>query len=88
MNRALLWFLASTIAYGAATTTDLKGLIADRTAVERVYYNHRLGTKRPFDEALPAAEIERQEKTEKILSAAALSIPKRSFEPWLGEQKE
>ena len=29
-----------------------------------------------------------RDRTEKILSAAALSIPKRSFEPWLGEQKE
>ena len=29
-----------------------------------------------------------RDRTEKILSAAALSIPKRSFEQWLGEQKE
>ena len=31
----------------------------DRAAIERVYYNHRLGQKPPFEEATPPALIER-----------------------------
>ncbi|HWH68083.1 MAG TPA: hypothetical protein VNT26_01750, partial [Candidatus Sulfotelmatobacter sp.] len=38
--------------------TELKTLCADRAAVERVYYNHRLGEKPSFEQALPAAAIE------------------------------
>jgi len=34
-------------------------LLADRTAVEQVYYNHRLGNKPPFEEALPADQLRR-----------------------------
>src|SRR2546423_1187222 len=33
-------------------------LCADRAAIERVYYNHRLGEKPPFEQALPAATLE------------------------------
>jgi hypothetical protein len=32
---------------------------ADRAAVERVYYNHRLGTKPPFEQTLTAGQIEK-----------------------------
>jgi hypothetical protein len=34
------------------------GLVLDRTAIERVYYNHRLGTKPPFEQALPPSLVE------------------------------
>lgn len=34
-------------------------LAQDRTAIERVYYNHRLGRKPPFDQVSPASLIER-----------------------------
>jgi len=37
---------------------DLPSLCADRAAIERVYYNHRLGEKPPFDQALPPATLE------------------------------
>ena len=56
MKSAILLLL---IFYGAAFAGDLAALCADRTAVERVYYNHRTGTKPPFEQTLPAAEIER-----------------------------
>lgn len=38
---------------------DLSDLCADRAAVERVYYNHRTGTKPPFEQVLPAPAIEK-----------------------------
>ena len=62
--RSFLSLLASTMACGAATAIDLKDLITDRTAVERVYYEHRLGTRPPFERTLPAAEIERLVKSD------------------------
>ncbi len=37
---------------------SLECLCADRTAIERVYYNHRLGTKPPFEQTLSAGQIE------------------------------
>lgn len=42
-----------------ALGNDLAGLVQDRAAIERVYYNHRLGAKRPFEEVLTPALIER-----------------------------
>jgi hypothetical protein len=34
-------------------------LCADRTAIERVYYQHRLGNKPPFEETMPPALVEK-----------------------------
>jgi len=63
-RRTLLSLLATVTACGTVIATDLNALVADRTAVERVYYNHRLGTKPPFDQAFPPPEIERQVKSD------------------------
>jgi hypothetical protein len=41
-----------------ALAADMAFLCADRAAIERVYYNHRLGDKPPFEQALPAASLE------------------------------
>jgi len=38
---------------------DFASLLADRAALERVYYNHRLGDKPPFEQALPRQTLER-----------------------------
>ena len=38
--------------------SDPSSLRADRAAIERVYYNHRIGQKPPFEQALPAAVLE------------------------------
>lgn len=38
---------------------DFNELLADRTAIERVYYNHRTGTKPPFEEVLPVEQLRR-----------------------------
>lgn len=43
----------------AVLADDLPALVRDRAAIERVYYNHRLGQKPPFEQATPPALIER-----------------------------
>jgi len=43
----------------AAAADDLATLCADRAAIERVYYQHRVGEKPPFEQALPGATLER-----------------------------
>src|SRR5262245_22792364 len=42
-----------------ALADDFASLCADRTAIERVYYNHRTGNKPPFEQVSPPALIER-----------------------------
>jgi hypothetical protein len=42
-----------------ANAADFSSLRADRVAIERVYYSHRLGTKPPFEQAMPDVLIER-----------------------------
>lgn len=59
-NRAVRWFgLLALLSSGfAALAADLASLHADRAAIERVYYNHRLGEKPPFEQVLPLATLE------------------------------
>ena len=59
-NRAVRWFgLLALLSSGlAALAADLASLRADRAAMERVYYNHRLGEKLPFEQVLPPATLE------------------------------
>jgi hypothetical protein len=40
-----------------ALPADLPSLRADRADIERVYYNHRLGDKPPFEQVLPPAAL-------------------------------
>jgi hypothetical protein len=42
----------------AAFPGDMAFLRADRAAIERIYYNHRIGDKPPFEQALPPATLE------------------------------
>ena len=51
---------------------DVGSLSADRTAVERVYYEHRLGSKPPFEQILPPGAIE-QLVQQDFLKEAVLS---------------
>ena len=46
-------------ALARAGTVDFGGLCADRTSVEKVYYNHRLGEKPPFEIVSPPSQVER-----------------------------
>ena len=47
------------VAAARVTGGEAEQARADRTAVERVYYDHRLGTKPPFEQAVPPAMVER-----------------------------
>jgi len=61
-SEILVWIAASfagALAAGSAGQDPITELVSDRTAVERVYYDHRLGTKPPFEKVLPAAEVAR-----------------------------
>ena len=42
----------------ALPAPDVPALTADRAAIERVYYERRVGTKPPFEEAVPGAQIQ------------------------------
>jgi hypothetical protein len=42
-----------------ALADDIASLRADRAAIERVYHNHRLGDKLPFEQTLPRDTLER-----------------------------
>ena len=42
----------------SAMAADFTTHCADRAAIERVYYQHRLGDKPPFEQALPPATLE------------------------------
>jgi len=57
-----LWALAPALlvvlGVGVARADDFAALCTDRVAVERVYYNHRLGNKPQFAETLPTATLE------------------------------
>jgi hypothetical protein len=50
------WFCLylATLPLGAA---DISGLVADREAIERVYYSHRTGEKPPFEQTLSREQI-------------------------------
>jgi len=55
----VLW-AADTLLSGTASAQDASfaDLCVDRTAIERVYYSHRLGTKPPFEEIVTKETIE------------------------------
>jgi hypothetical protein len=59
-KRVARWFalLALLNSCLVALAADLPSLCADRAAMERVYYNHRLGEKPPFEQVLPPATLE------------------------------
>jgi len=54
----LLAFVAVSHPTLAAVADDFASRLADRTALERVYYDHRTGTKAPFAETMPPALLE------------------------------
>jgi len=59
-NRIIRWFgrLSLMGSCYAALAADPTALRTDREAIERVYYQHRLGEKPPFEQVLPAATLE------------------------------
>ena len=57
LDRTFL-LLASLALAVPARSEDFATLCADRAAIERVYYQHRLGEKPPFEQVLPPATLE------------------------------
>jgi hypothetical protein len=52
------WLLLLLLWSATAWAADTAELLRDRAAIERVYYNHRLGQKPPFEEVLAPATLE------------------------------
>lgn len=59
LRLAKAWFLVLLSLCSAVGADDFAVLCADRTAIEHVYYNHRLGTKPPFDQTMPTSLVEK-----------------------------
>jgi hypothetical protein len=57
--KIVAWLLAICPFASFARADDIAPMVADRLAVERVYYNHRIGTKPPFEQELPAPLAEK-----------------------------
>ena len=52
------FLLLPLLALAVARNEGFGARCADRAAIERVYYNHRLGEKPPFEQVLPPATLE------------------------------
>src|SRR5688500_10695408 len=68
--------LAFAAALPSGVATEIASRVADRTAVERIYYDHRLGTKPLFEETLPPAQIEKMVKLDLKKEAALKRVYK------------
>jgi 23S rRNA U2552 (ribose-2'-O)-methylase RlmE/FtsJ len=65
-----VWWLGLALSHG----DDFAGLCESRTAIERVYYHHRLGQKPPFEQISPASLIERLVREELHKEAALKQV--------------
>ncbi|MDB6020062.1 MAG: hypothetical protein JWR19_4551 [Pedosphaera sp.] len=54
-----IWIVLVLLLSSVARADDFAALVRDRAAIERVYYQHRLGQKPPFEETLPPAALEK-----------------------------
>lgn len=54
-----MWLLLLLSPLSVAGADDFAALCAGRAAVEHVYYNHRLGTKPPFEQTMPPTLTEK-----------------------------
>lgn len=68
---AMLVLLAPGFATRAA---DLVSLCRDRAAIERIYYNHRLGEKPPFEQVLPGVTVEKLVRQDLTKEAALKKV--------------
>jgi hypothetical protein len=56
-SRLITRLLATVLGLASALADDFGSPALDRAAVERVYYNHRLGQKPPFEQSLPPSTL-------------------------------
>ena len=67
-NRAVTILAITSLLSLAAAPATRRGLsfeerVSAQRAIERVYYDHQVGTRRSFDEAVPRAVLERKVET-------------------------
>jgi hypothetical protein len=62
------------ICWSSAQADDLTTLCADRRAIEKIYYNHRLGEKAPFEQVLPQPLIEQLVKEDVRKEAVLMKV--------------
>ena len=72
--KPFLAIAALLLAGGVAAAVDFAALAADRAAIERVYHTHRTGTKQSFEEAMPAALLEKLVHQDKAKEAALRKV--------------
>ena len=72
--RTNLWLILPLVVCVSAQADDLAAPVRDRTAIERVYYNHRLGPKPPFEQDTPPALIERLVREDRRKEAALRQV--------------
>jgi len=58
MKIKITFLLVALLGVAAGRNDDFGARCADREAIERIYYNHRLGQKPPFEQTLPPATLE------------------------------
>ena len=71
LRAILLAFSFPFVPCHAAATSEL---IADRAAIERVYHDHRTGTKPRFEQAMPPALLERMVEADRRKEAALAKV--------------
>ena len=59
MNKAAIAGALLLLCVSLAWGIDIASHCADRAAIERAYHEHRTGTKQPFEQAMPAALVEK-----------------------------
>ena len=59
MNRTATIAALLLLRVSLAAGSDVASLCAERASIERVYHGHRTGTNRPFEQAMPAALLEK-----------------------------
>ena len=74
LRRMNTWVLLLLLGCSVARGDDFAALCADRAAIERVYYNHRLGEKPAFEQALPGATLERLVRDDQRKEAALKKV--------------
>ncbi len=64
-----------------ALPADFDALVRDRMAIERVYYDHRLGTRPPFEQVMPRALAERLVRQDLQKEAALRKVYRVELSP-------
>jgi hypothetical protein len=75
------WISLLPLCCTAACADELSDRMQDRAAIERVYYNHRLGQKPPFEETLPPSTLQKLVRLDLKKEAVLLKAYRVSLTP-------